>query len=248
MRPTPRLPLPARRALSTALCLFAAAQTFAAAPAFAADAPPAGVLQLEARASVEVVPDRTVALLAAVAQGSDLAALNADVASRIDAALRRAGAVQGVQASTGGITTQPRWVDTGGTARQDGWTVRAELRLRTADAAALARLLGQLGATLQVESVSSDLSAQLRERELEHLSALAIAAFRARAQSAARDFGYSSYTLGSVHLGDLQGAEPQPRPLLMAMRSGPGAPPPMAVQPGARELSVSVDGSVRLLH
>lgn len=240
MPPSPGFPLLARRALALALCLFAAAPVLADEPA------PGGVLQLEARATVEVVPDRTVAVLAAVAQGSDVAALNAEVAARLEAAVRRAGQAQGVQVATGGITTQPRWVDNHGTARQDGWTVRALLRLRATDPEALARLLGQLGGSLQVESVSAELSPELRKRELDHLSAQAIAAFRARAQAAARDFGYGSYTLGTVRLGDLQGAEPQPRPLMMAARSAPGEAPPMVVQPGPRELGVSVDGSVRL--
>lgn len=240
MRLPSRLFTHAPRALPLALCLFGSA------PALADDAPPVGTLQLEARATAEVVPDRTVALLAAVAQGNDIAALNADVASRIHAALQRASGVKGIQASTGGIVTQPRWVDSHGSTRQEGWTVRAQLRLLASDTEALARLMGELGTNLQVESVASDLSDELRKRELEQLSERAIAAFRARAQSAARDFGYGSYTLGTVHLGDLQGAEPQPRPLMMAVRSGPGAPPPMVVQPGARELSVSVDGSVRL--
>lgn len=232
---------PVWRVLPLAACLCMPA------PSWAADAPPSGVLQLEASASADVVPDRTVATLVAVAQGSDVAALNEQVAARMKAALARARAVQGVEVGVGNIGTQPRWSESAGKVRQDGWTVRAQLRLRAADASAMAGLLGELGTTLQVQSVTAELSPALRQRELERLGAQAIAAFRARAQAAAREFGYSSYTLGEVRLGSLQGGQPQPRPLLMrAANMAPGAAAPMPVQPGSEELSVGVSGSVQL--
>ena len=213
--------------------------------------PPSGVLQLEARASADVTPDRTVATLAAVAQGSDIAKLNAQVAKTLDEALRRARAAPGVQAGTGSVGTVPRWRDSGGTMRQDGWTVTAVLTLRAADAQALSGLLGELGGTLQLQSVQAEMSAAQRQHELEQLSARAIAAFRARAQAAARDFGYAGYTLGQVQLSGLQGSEPQPqpRPLLRQMLNAqPMAQPAIAVQPAGQEVGVSVSGTVQLVR
>lgn len=220
-----------------------------AGPAWADQPQPSGVLQLQAQASAEVVPDRSVASLAAVAQGDDLAALNAEVAQALDAALRSAQAVRGVQASTGEVSTQPRYRETGGATRQDGWTVSAVLTLRAADPKQLGALLGELGRTLQLRSVRGEMSAAQRQRELDGLGARAIAAFRARAQAAARDFGYAGYTLREVQLGDLQGAEPQPRPMMLQQGlAARAAQPGLAVEPGRRELSVSVSGSVQLLH
>ena len=221
-----------------------------AAPAWAEAPQPSGVLQLQAQASAEVVPDRSVARLAAVAQGGDLAALNADVAQRLDAALRLARGAQGVEASTGEVSTQPRWRDTNGTTHQDGWTVSAVLTLRSADPGQLGGLLGELGKTLQVQSVRGEMSAAQRQQELQSLGARAIAAFRARAQAAARDFGYASFTLREVQLSDLQGAEPQPRPMMLqaGLMGARAAQPGLAVDPGRREVSVSVNGSVQLTH
>ncbi|WP_297908580.1 SIMPL domain-containing protein [Thiomonas sp.] len=243
---SPAVPLFLRRgAMCCALALGALAG-----PAWAEQPAPAGLLRLQAQASAEVVPDRSVASLAAVAQGDDLAALNADVAQRLDAALRSARAVQGVQASTGEVSTQPRFRDVGGTVRQDGWTVSAVLTLRTADPDKLGVLLGELGKTLQLQSVHGEMSATQRQHELDTLGARAIAAFRARAQAAAREFGYAGYTLGEVQLSDLQGAEPQSRPMMLqqGMLGARAAQPAMAVQPGRREVSVSVNGSVQLVH
>jgi predicted secreted protein len=221
-----------------------------AAPVWAGQPAPSGVLQLQAQASAEVVPDRSVASLAAVAQGEDLAALNAEVARRLDEALRTARATQGVQAATGGVSTQPRYRDTGGTVHQDGWTVSAVLTLRAADPKVLGALLGQLGAKLQLQSVRGEMSAAQRQHELDTLGARAIAAFRARALAAARDFGYAGYTLREVQLGELQGMEPQPRPMVFqqGMLAARAAQPALAVEPGSRKLSVSVSGSVQLQH
>lgn len=238
------LPAPLRRAAAGLVLASAAA---AAVPALADTPAPAGVLQRDAQASAEVVPDRTVARLAAVAQGDDLASLNAEVARRLEAALRLAHEQAGVQASTGEINTRPQMRDDGGTLRQHGWVVTAVLSLRAADPKSLGGLLGQLGQTLQLQSVQGEMSSAQRQRELDQLSARAIAAFRARAASAARDFGYAGYSVREVQLSGLQGTEPQPRPLmlqgLMAARAGQ---PAVAVEPGSREVSVSVSGSVQL--
>ncbi len=243
----PRGPRPAAR-----LCLVLGA-CLAGAPAGAATragegmAPPA-VLQLQAAASAEVVPDRTLAVLAVVAQGSDVAALNSEVLGRLDAALQRARAVSGVQASTGGVATSPRWVDSAGSMHQQGWSVRAELTLRAADPAALGVLLGALASSgLQLQSLGTQMSAAQRERELAELSSKAIAAFRARAQAAAGDFGYSGYRLRNIELGGLQGEQPQPQPLMFGMVNAARPAPQLAVQPAARQVSVSVSGSVQLL-
>lgn len=234
--------------LAAMACASVAAQAQAVQPQAVAAAHDAGVLQLQAQASADVLPDRTLARLAAVAQGDDVAVLNAQVAERIAAAVRRARGVAGVEAGIGTIGTQPRWRDVGGATRQDGWTVTAELKLRSADTAALARLIGELSSTLQIQSVQAEVSPQLRERELVELSSRAIAAFRARAQAAAHDFGYTGYSVREVQLSGLEGAEPQPHPLMMrAGLLGQGAPAPaVPLDPSTRQLSVSVSGSVQL--
>lgn len=246
-RPARGLRPAARLCLLLGACLAGGPAVAAAGPGERA-APPA-VLQLQAAASAEVVPDRTLAVLAVVAQGDDVAALNSEVLGRLDAALRRARAVSGVQASTGGVATSPRWVDSAGSMHQQGWSVRAELRLRAADPATLGVLLGALASSgLQLQSLGTQMSAQQRERELAELSSAAIAAFRARAQAAAGDFGYTGYVLRTIELSGLQGEQPQPQPLMFGMVNAARQAPPLAVQPAARQVSVQVSGSVQLLR
>ncbi|OIQ85707.1 hypothetical protein GALL_324560 [mine drainage metagenome] len=204
----------------------------------------AALLQLQASASDEVAPDVAVATLAAVRQGRDVGALNDAVAALLDAALRRARATPGVDASSGSYSTEPHVTNTDGHTVDDGWTVRATLVLRSADFAALGRLSAELAQTLQVVSMGSDYSAGLRRRERDALQRRAIAEFRARAQSAAQDFGYRNWALHDVEVGQLQGADgPLPRMALLA-----AAAAPLPVAPTARRLTLTVSGRVELQH
>ncbi len=213
-----------------------------AAAAAAPSRPAAALLQLQASAGDEVAPDVAVATLAAVRQGRDVGALNDAVAALLDAALRRARATPGIDASTGSYSTEPHATTVDGKTRDDGWTVRATLVLRSADFAALGRLSAELAQTLQVVSIGSDYSAALRRRESDALQRRAIAEFRARAQSAAQDFGYRHWALHDVELGALQGADSPP--LRMQMFAAAAAPLPVA--PSARRLSLTVSGRVEL--
>ncbi len=227
---------------ASAACAAAAVQPPLQAPA---------ILQLQAGASDEVVPQRVVALLAAVAQGDDIAALNRQVAAELKAALERARAFPAVRASTGEIYTTPRWSVVQGSSRQEGWTVGAQLHLRSDDAHALASLLGALAPRLQLQSIRWELSRAQSRQQLAALSARAIAEFRARALGAARDFGYTGYSVRRVDLGSLQIAGARPQPLsLSAVRglaaASPEQPTPVALQPGVQQISVSVQGSVQL--
>lgn len=225
----------ARVRLAAALfAVFSAGAALAEPPA----CPGAAVLRLQATASDQVRPDVAVATLAAVREGNDVAALNATVVGLLDDAMRQARATPGIEASSGGYTTQPR--DTPGPdAHRDGWTVRGQLVLRATDFAALGRAVGTLGSTLQVESLRSEVSPALRERERAALTARAIADFRRRAAEAAQGFGSRSYTLHEVEIGSLSGDGPGPV-RMFATANGGAAP----VDPAARELSISVNGSV----
>ncbi len=209
-------------------------------------AQPSGVVQLEAMAQTEVTPDRAVAALAAVRSGPDVAALNAEVTKLLDNAVKAAHATSGVQVQTGSFQTQPRYKVVAGQSQQDGWTVRAQILLKSADFAAVGRLAGQLAQSLQVESTGSEISPELQARELAKLTQMAIAKYRAQAQAAAHDFGYAGYVLREVNIGGLQGAAPAPRPMFRAMAAAPMAEQAVPIEAGVQTLGVSVSGSVQL--
>lgn len=225
------------------LCAAASAQTVAP--------PPVGVVDLQASAQVEVVPDLAVMTLAAERSGTDPASLTAQVSKTLEAALQQARTVPGVQASSGGLNTQPRWKTVNNQSQRDGWTVHAELILKSHDAAALGKLAGQLAQQgLMIESNSFEVSRALREREETALIESAIARFKAKATTAAHALGYAAYTLRSLQIDPLQGPTPPPYPMRMRAEAAIAADsaPAVPLAAGRLPLQLNVHGSIQLIR
>lgn len=198
---------------------FAALLTVTSALAQSAVAPPTAhdALTLDATVATEVIPDLAVITLAAEAQGSDAAPITREVQTSINAALAQAKATVGVEARTGAFATNQRWNSKG---VRDGWSVRAELILKAKDFAVLGTLAGKLAQQkLMIVSSGFELSRELREREEQALIERGIAAFRAKAQTASRAFGFSGYALREVNLGSISGDARPIEPKLYAMRA-----------------------------
>ncbi len=210
-----------------------------------ANAPVRDALTLDATASTEVIPDLAVITLAAEAQGVDAAPITREVQQVINAALAQAKATTGVEARTGAFATSQRWNSKG---VRDGWTVRAELILKGKDFAVLGTLAGKLAQQkLMIVGSGFELSRELRDREEQALIERGIAAFRSKAQTASRAFGFGKYTLREVNLGSITGdARPiQPKVFAMRAAAAPAADAePMAIEGGKVTLSLTVNGSI----
>ena len=210
-----------------------------------ANAPVRDGLTLDATASTEVIPDLAVITLAAEAQGVDAAPITREVQQVINAALAQAKATTGVEARTGAFATSQRWNSKG---VRDGWTVRAELILKGKDFAVLGTLAGKLAQQkLMIVGSGFELSRELRDREEQALIERGIAAFRSKAQTASRAFGFGKYTLREVNLGSITGdARPiQPKVFAMRAAAAPAADAePMAIEGGKVTLSLTVNGSI----
>lgn len=202
-------------------------------------------LTLDATVATEVIPDLAVVTLAAEAQGVDAAPITREVQQIINAALGQAKATAGVEARTGAFATNQRWNSKGA---RDGWTVRAELILKAKDFAVLGALAGKLAQQkLMIVSSGFELSRELREREEQALIERGIAAFRSKAQTASRAFGFGSYALREVNLGSISGdARPiQPKVYAMRAAAAPAADAePMPIEGGKVTLTLSVNGTV----
>ena len=209
--------------------------------------PARDVLTLDATVASEVTPDLAVITLAAEAAGADAAALTREVQQAINAGLALAKATRDIEARTGGFSTQPRWNTKGG---RDGWTVRAELILKSRDFGTLGTLAGRLAQQkLMIVSSGFETSRELREREEAALIERGIAAFQAKARTAAQAFGFTGFTLREVNLGTIGGElRPQPRPMLARAAEMAAAPPePVAMEAGRVTMTLSVSGSVQLV-
>ena len=136
------------------------------------------LLTIDATVAVEVIPDLAVITLAAEAQGPDAAPITREVQQIINAALARAKrATSGVEARTGAFSTRQRWNNKGG---RDGWTVRAELVLKTVTSRRWASLAGKLGCKADDRWLGAGLSASCANARSRHSSSAASPRFAQR--------------------------------------------------------------------
>lgn len=207
--------------------------------------PDRDVLTLDATVATEVIPDLAVVTLAAEAQGADAAAITREVQQAINAALAQAKATAGVEARTGAFATSQRYTGKG---VRDGWTVRAELIVKSKDFAVLGTLAGKLSQQkLMIVGSAFELSRELREREERSLLESGIAAFRGKADTASRAFGFGKYALRDVNLGSISGDNRPLQPKMYAMRAAAApaeAADQMAIEGGKVTLTLTVSGSI----
>jgi predicted secreted protein len=229
-------------AMLCALLLLGAAQ--------AQDRPAAqDVLELNASASSEVVADTAVVTLSVVKDGNDVALLTQDASNLLDHALTDARATPAVTANSGGFSTQPRNNDRGATV---GWSVHADLILKSHDFVALGKLVNRLTSAtggMQITASNFEVSNDLRSSEESDLITRAITSFKNKANIASKALGYNSWTIRSVNVGQVSNVG-SPRPML-AMRAAPMASSAGAVMPleaGRVTLEVAVSGSVQMRH
>jgi predicted secreted protein len=235
------------RALAFAL-VCAAPAALALAPTFARaqsvmQYQPAGVLSLTAQASSEVPQDVVDITLFYEQEAQDPSALTSTLNQRADSALQKAKGVSGVTARTGSFSIYP---STDRDGRISAWRGRTEIVLESHDFAAASRLAGDLSSVMQVGNVQFSLSPEAQRAAEQKLSGQAIASFRDQATSAARAFGYSSYSIRDVSVGH-SGVPPRPM-MMMAARASVDAKmsAPVALEGGTSTVTVNVSGSVQM--
>jgi predicted secreted protein len=197
---------------------------------------------LSARASAQVENDVLVAVLTAQAEAEQPAAAAESVNRDMTQAIAQARARPQVQAQTLQYHTSP----VRDRQRVTGWRARQSLRLRSANAAVLSALVAELQASLLLESLDYDLTAQSRRGAEDGLIAEALAAFGRRAALIATQLGRPGYRI--VHLNvsaDGSPGRPVPRGVMRAMTAEAAVAPP-ALEPGVQRVQVSVSGTVEL--
>ena len=235
---------PGRLALALALAATVSAARAAEAP------PPAGVLVLNATASVEVPNDVLDVTLAATRDGPDAQAVQAALKQTLEAALaeaRPAARPNGqLEVRTGNFSLFPRYSNKGQVA---GWQGTAELMLQGKDLSAIAQLAGRLNALpggMTMSRVGYRLSKEQREKVEAEVTAQAIARYRARAAEVAKQFGYAGYALREVNVSSNEPPPFAPMPMFRAQAAPAGAEQPLPVEPGKGMVAVTVSGSVQM--
>lgn len=207
---------------------------------------PQNVVSLSATASVEVVRDWLTVAFSTTREGSDAAAVQAQLKQALDAALaeaRKAAKPGLLEVQTGQFSLQPRYSPKAGTV--NGWQGSAELIVEGRDAQAIARLSGRIN-TLTIARTGFSLSREARLKVESDVAAQAIERFRARAETVSRQFGFAGYTLREVAVnteGSMQ--PPQPMYRMQAQRTEM-ADAALPVEAGKAVVSANVSGSVQM--
>lgn len=198
-------------------------------------------VDLAAQASREVQNDVVHATLFVEANDANPANVAAQLNRALGEALKITAEAPAARARTGANTTYPVYDRN---QKLVGWRGRAELRLESKDFGAAAQLIGRLQPSLQLAHLTFAVSPELRRRTEDELIVEAVAAFRARAEVAARALGGRSYRIRRVAL-DAQGAFPPPRPYgRIAPAAAEAAPPPL--EGGTTVVTVGASGTIEV--
>jgi predicted secreted protein len=221
----------------TSLALLFAAMAHAS---LAADPSPP-IVTLTAAATASIPNDRMYAWLRSEADNADPARAAAEVNAKMAKALARAKAVAGIEVTTTGYSSYPM-TDKQNVTR---WRVAQTLNLEGSDFSAMASLVSKLQADdlLVLSGMNFAVSPDARRKAEDTLTQQAIKAWQARAQNAARGFGANTYRTGKVTIQSGEPMRPQP---LMRMAAAGGGAPPVNVEGGNTEVTVSVVGEAVL--
>lgn len=207
--------------------------------------PPQNVVSLSAAASAELPMDWLTVSFGTARDGSDAAAVQAQLRQALDAALAEARKVAKpgeLNVRTGAFSLVPRYAPKGGI---NGWQGSVELVVEGRDSAAIAQLAARVQ-TLTIARVGWSLSREARDKVEGDVSAQAIARFRARADAVARQFGAGGWSLREVSVSSSEPGGLVPLRRAVAMTAQAAADAPLPVEPGNAVVSVSVSGSVQL--
>jgi predicted secreted protein len=208
--------------------------------------PPQNVLQLDASGTVEVQQDLLMISLGTAREGTDAAAVQAQLKTALEAALveaRKTAQPGQMEVRTGNFALYPRHNVQG---RLSGWTGNVELVLEGRDFPRITQAAGQIQ-TLTLAGVSFGLSREQRAKVQGEAQALAIERFKTRASELAKGFGFAGYTLREVAVNSNdQGVQPRPRMMAMQSKSADAASAAPPVEPGKSAVVVTVSGSVQL--
>ncbi|HLS56977.1 MAG TPA: SIMPL domain-containing protein [Zeimonas sp.] len=238
----------ARAAFAAALALVAAAASSATAQESAGERRPrverAPQLSLSATAYRDVVQDRVTVTLYAERESPQPATGQAQVSELLGPVLERLKARGELQVHSSGYRTDPVWQQS----RIVGWRTRGSIQVIAQPSEGFNRLVGELATKLNLESVSYWLSRDAQLATERELIGEAVAAFRAKADSATKALGFRAFAVRQVSVDGAGPVHPVPVPRMTMSRAAAaeGSPAPLPGAEGRTTVTVTVSGSVAL--
>lgn len=209
-----------------------------------AEEPRYNQISLSTQVSHEVGHDLMQVTLYTEAQNQDPAALAAEITRTLNAGLSQARGVQGVTVSQGSRNSYPVYSEKG--EQISAWRERAEIRLESADFAALSKLTGDMLKTLKMGGMSFSIADATRKKEEDALIKDAVAAFKERAQLTTEALGGSTYKLVSLNLNS--GGFVRPPMRMEAMKTASFASDSVTpdVEAGTSQVTMNADGVIEV--
>jgi predicted secreted protein len=203
--------------------------------------------QISVRAEVdqEVARDLMNVTLYSEAQNTDPAKLAAEITETLNKALAQARQVNGVTIRQGNRSSYPVYDDKG--QKITGWRERAELRLESADFAALSKLTGEMLGDMKMGGMDFSIAKPTRKTSEDALLKSAVTAFRARAQLLTEALGGTGYKV--INLNVNTSGYPQPylrAPVMMMKAERSDAAPTPDVEAGTSQVTVTADGVIEV--
>lgn len=201
---------------------------------------PGPAVTVSASATATLPNDRMHAWLRAESEHANAATAAADVNARMAKALARIKSVSGVTASTSGYGTSQVY-EKGKAVR---WRVSQSVKLEGAEFPAVAALIAKLQDEdgLLLSGLSFALSDEVRHQAEDRVTQNAIKAWQQRAQNAAAALGFASWRPGRVNVQSSDGGRPYPMAMARAEGMAMAAAPPVAVEAGTTDVTVTVSG------
>jgi predicted secreted protein len=210
-----------------------------------ADEPRYNQVSVRAEVSQEVPRDLMMVTLYSEAQNNDPAKLAAQVTESLNKAVAQARTVKDVVIRQGARNSSPIYDDKG--QKITGWREHAELRLESADFAALSKLTADLLGDLKIGGMDFAISPPTRKTSEDALIKDAVAAFKVRAQLVTDALGGKSYKLVNLNLNTSGFPQPYLRaPVMMMKAARSDAAPTPDVEAGTSQVSVSADGMIEV--
>lgn len=202
-------------------------------------------VSVHAEVNQEVARDLMNVTLYSEAQNTDPAKLAAEITETLNKALGQARQVKDVNIRQGNRNSYPIYDDKG--QKITGWRERAELRLESADFAALSKLTGELLGDLKMGGMDFSISKPTRKASEDQLLKEAVTAFRARAQLITEALGGTGYKLVNVNFNTSGFPQPFMRaPVMMMKAARADAAPTPDVEAGTSEVTVAADGVIEV--
>jgi len=228
----------------TAALLALGAAAFTSIPAMAEEVH-YNQVSVHAEVNQEVTRDLMNVTLYSEAQNTDPAKLAAEITETLNKALGQARQVKDVTIRQGNRNSYPIYDDKG--QKITGWRERAELRLESADFAALSKLTGELLGDMKMGGMDFSISKPTRKASEDALLKEAVTAFRARAQLVTEALGGTGYKL--VNLNFNTSGYPQPylrAPTMMMKAARADAAPTPDIEAGTSDVTVAADGVIEV--